>query len=312
MEKLLIHNPCNEHTRYFRDYNLFWDQLTEKLSEKYQIEENRYYKFANSQKYEIQLKNRTKDFLYLNECEYVIENLDTGDFYILSVADDYTDCILGERNNPHLKKVLLAQFIDYKLRHHVGDNFDKYSPWIYFPQHTNDFESLYFKRKNITNKDRRLYFRGNILDRPILDFFDDSLYNPHNVCNSQEYFDELINFEVGLSIAGRGEMCYRDVEYMALGIPFIRYEYQNKMFENLIPNFHYISIDYDTTIPKHNDVHTDRLGLEIHAKKIIERYHEVIDDKSFLSFIAKNAREYYIRNLSTLNRVEYTMKILGL
>ena len=28
---MIIHNPCNEETRYYRNYNLFWDELTEAL-----------------------------------------------------------------------------------------------------------------------------------------------------------------------------------------------------------------------------------------------------------------------------------------
>jgi hypothetical protein len=34
MRNLLIHNPCNEITRRYRDYNLFWDDLTEELKKK--------------------------------------------------------------------------------------------------------------------------------------------------------------------------------------------------------------------------------------------------------------------------------------
>ena len=34
MRKIIVHNPCNEHTRYFRMYNLFWDELTEELKRK--------------------------------------------------------------------------------------------------------------------------------------------------------------------------------------------------------------------------------------------------------------------------------------
>jgi hypothetical protein len=57
MRKIIIHNPCNEHTRYYRNYNLFWDELTDKLKTKFIVKENRYYEFANSRQFEIKLKN---------------------------------------------------------------------------------------------------------------------------------------------------------------------------------------------------------------------------------------------------------------
>ena len=46
--RLRIHNPCNEQTRYYRNYNLFWDELTDKLKEKY---------FSLSQEEELSLNN---------------------------------------------------------------------------------------------------------------------------------------------------------------------------------------------------------------------------------------------------------------
>ena len=113
-------------------------------------------------------------------------------------------------------------------------------------------------------------------------------------------------------MAGVGELCYRDIECMAVGVPLIRFEYQVEMHEKLIPNFHYISVPYPDDMPRHNDVATDRFALEHHAKMIEQRFLEVIDDTEFLSYISKNAREYYERNLSPKNRVNKTLEILGL
>ena len=99
---------------------------------------------------------------------------------------------------------------------------------------------------------------------------------------------------------------------MALGVPLIRFEYQTKLYEPLIPNYHYISIPYDDTIPKHNGVHTDRLGDISHSKQIEDRFREVISDKEFLEFISKNSRKYYEDNLSPSSRINKTLEILEL
>jgi len=312
--KLKVHNPCNEFTRYYRNYNLFWDEFTDELKKRHEIIENRYYKNCHFERFEIQLGPLTKSSpLHLMECEYVIENLEDGTFYILSVSDRISQCMISEMKNPKLRKVLVSQFIDYNLKNHVGDQISKYFPWIYFPMNLTNLEEYYNLRKEKKEFINKMCFWGNTADRPILQYFNKTLFDgPNYIGESEKYFSNLINYNVALSVAGVGEFCYRDVECMALGIPFLRFEYQGKMYEDLIPNYHYISIEYDNTIPKHNGVHTDRLGNQEHAKKIEQRFNEVKNDKDFLKFISENARSYYVNNLTSPNRVNNTIKILGL
>ena len=311
MEKIIIHNPCNEHTRYFRNYNLFWDDLTEELGKKYELVENRYYNNAHKDRYKISLKKQTcavDEFLLL-ECEYVIEFIDTGEFYVLSVSDTLTHAILNEKNNNSLKKVLVSQFNKNEIFEHVGEsNIHKYSPWIYFPCLVYDLDAFYKKRKDIEEFIDKMYFRGSsISDRPIVTLINknylmgyESIYNPTN------YFDDLIKYKIGLSIAGRGELCYRDIEYMALGIPFIRFEYISELNPKLIPNYHYISID------RPENLTIDRLGKIEHAKMIEKKFLEIKDDVNFLNFISKNSREYYENYLSRDNNVKHTLNLLNL
>ena len=311
---LRVHNPCNEHTRYYRNYNLFWDELTDRLKEKNNVVENRYFENAHKERFNIHFESLiNSDGMLLMECEYVIENMDNGEFYILSVADDLGSGVLTEQSNPKLKKVLISQFIEDKVKHHVGNNYEKYSPWIYFPMNLTDLEQYYKKRLDKTEFIDKLCFRGIASDRPILNHFDSEILDgPNYIGDSEEYFDDLINYSIGLSVAGVGELCYRDIEYMALGIPLIRFEYQTKMFEPLIPNYHYISIPYDDEIPDNNGTKTDRLGGYKQAKKIEQRFKEVIYDKEFLNFISKNSRKYYEDNLSSDSRVTKTLNILNL
>jgi len=311
MRKIIVHNPCNEHTRYFRNYNLFWDDLTDELKKKYEVIENRYYELANQQRFKVNLKNQTcsdGDFL-LMECEYVIEFEDTGEFYIMSVSDDLSHATLNEKSNPSLKKVLISQFNRQEIVSHVSEvNMERYSPWIYFPCTIDDLESHYEKRKSLNEYIDKMYFRGtSISDRPIVTYIDQNYLNGYNPIGSpQTYFNDLINYKIGLSVAGRGELCYRDIEYMALGIPFLRFQYNSELSPNLIPNFHYISID------RPEDLIKDRLGNIQHAKMIEDRFLEVKDDKDFLDFISKNAREYYTTYLNRGNNVKHTLNLLGI
>ena len=93
-----------------------------------------YFKDAHKNRFKVNFESLTNpdEGLLLMECEYVNENIDSGDFYVLSVADDLSYGTLSERNNPKLKKVLISQFIDYKIEGHTNENFHKYYPWIYF------------------------------------------------------------------------------------------------------------------------------------------------------------------------------------
>jgi hypothetical protein len=311
MRKIIVHNPCNEHTRYYRNYNLFWDELTEELKKKYEVTENRYYEFANQQRFKVNLKNQTScdDCFLLLECEYVIEFEDTGEIYIMSVSDDLTHAILNERQNPLLKKVLISQFSREKIKSHVGDeHINKYSPWIYFPCTIDDLEFFYEKRKSISKFINKMYFRGtSISDRPIVTYFNDEYLNGYTpIGGPNTYFEDLIKYKIGLSIAGRGELCYRDIEYMALGIPMIRFNYISELNPNLIPNYHYIAVDRPDDLP------IDRLGNGNHSKLIEKRFLEVKYNNDFLEFISNNSRQYYLENLSRENRVKHTIKLLEL
>ena len=125
MVRIKIHNPCNEHTRYYRYYNYFWDKFTDYLREFFEVEENRYYEFAHMQRFEVNLKKGLSNEFLLLECEYVIENLDNGEFVVLSVADDLSHATLNEAKNPLLKKVLISQFLPKKIHDHVFHNFYK-------------------------------------------------------------------------------------------------------------------------------------------------------------------------------------------
>jgi hypothetical protein len=293
---------------------LFWDELTDELKKTHSVIENRYFEDAHKDRFKVNFESLINpDGMLLMECEYVIENVDNGDFYILSVSDDLTSGILNEQSNPKLKKVLISQFIEDKVKHHVNDNHIKYFPWIYFPMNLTDLDSYYLKRLQKTHFIDKLCFRGSTSNRPILKYFNsDILDGPDYIGDSKTYFDDLINYSIGLSVAGVGEMCYRDIEYMSLGIPFIRFEYQSKLSSPLIPNYHYISIPYDIEMPRHNDTPTDRLGGQEQVNKIEQRFNEVITDKEFLSFISKNARKYYEDNLSPISRITKTLNILNL
>ena len=309
MTKIRIHNPCNQHTRYYRYYNLFWDKFTDYLKLHFDVEENREYEFAHMQRFPVELQKGSGGEFLLLECEYVIENLDTNEFVIMSVADELSHATMNERFNPYLKKVLLSQFLPKKVQSHIGmENLHKYSPWQYFPAQVFDLEPFYQKRLTIEPSLDKLFFRGTSLeDRKILFKIDDEILDKvFHPLPPDMYFDELINHKVALSVDGRGEFCYRDIECFAVGTPIIRFEYESAFYNDLIPNFHYISI------PRPHDMGMYRIGTDEHAKILEDRYYEVINDTEFLNFISTNARKYYENNCTMDVSINNTFNLLSL
>ena len=307
MVNIRVHNPCNEHTRYFRNYNYFWDKFTNYLKDYFNVEENRYFENAHKERFPVKLnKGISGDFLML-ECEYVIENLDTGEFVVMSVSDELTHAILNEKSNPFLKKVIISQFLPKKILDHVGEYINKYSPWTYFQSCMDELSIYYDKRKTLESFKNKLYFKGTSLeDRQIIHFINKDIITNFGVINPSSYFEDLITHKIALSVDGRGEFCYRDVECFGIGVPIIRFEYVSEFNVPLIPNYHYISI------PRPDDMGLQRLGNEHHAKLLEDRYYEIINDDEFLKFVSKNAKQYYEDNLSLEIKIKNTFNLLNL
>jgi hypothetical protein len=74
----------------------------------------------------------------------------------------------------------------------------------------------------------------------------------------------------------------------------------------LIPNVHYIAVDceFDDMFRYKNP--------EKLAHDIIHRYNEVINDDELLSSVVNNARNWYIKNISSENITNKIMESLGL
>lgn len=307
--KLIIHNPCNEYTRFFRYYNLFWDQLTYELKKTFSIEESRYYEKAHSERSFIHLPNDHE--MPIQECDYLIENLDTKEVILLSVSDMPDYSLLADSRGDCIKKFLIAQYSNDELLTTLGESYSddtvqKCSPWIYFQAVVGDLEQHYFKRKYNPPTENTLFFKGDCGSRPIVDYFPANLISGPRTLTStpDQYFTLAIQHKVGLSVGGRGEFCYRDVEYMAIGLPFIRFEYTQDLAIPLIPNVHYISI------PRPDDMLLDRMGEKHHAEMILDRYQEVIDDEDFLQYISSNARQYYEEYLQYPNNIKHTINLM--
>jgi hypothetical protein len=161
-------------------------------------------------------------------------------------------------------------------------------------------------RKEKTELIPKFYFRGSSLEcRRIIEGFSPELFaGGAPIGGFESYTNELLNYTVGFSIAGRGEFCYRDIEYMAMGIPFIRFEYNSEMAVPLVPNVDYISVPRPADAPHDRDLKPE------HAALIEQRFLEIRNNKLFLNAVANQAFLYYLKYIAMDNCVNHTLKLL--
>jgi hypothetical protein len=124
-----------------------------------------------------------------------------------------------------------------------------------------------------------------------------------------DYMNMAIKYKVGFAIGCVGEICYRDFEYLAVGLPMLRIQYMSQVNPPLIPNYHYIAVDR-TQFPW--DMNRDREGGPLYVEAYKERFLKVKDDKDFLLFIAKNGREYYETYCHPSTRLNHLLNIIEL
>lgn len=260
--------------------------------------------------------------LELRDSDLIIEDTDVDSLKILSFAEGPSPSnflsLMETRNNE--KDILsIAQFFCWIPKHYDASTFKfklKSSSFYTFDPKTN-YDYWYRLRqwdllKNGMDQltDDRMFSLPDTLRGDT-----DELHRRGVVCDPirgitlAEYLNKAIKHKIGLAMSGAGEICHKEIEYMAIGLPFIRLEYMTQMTPPLIPNYHYIAIPRDN-FPW--DTNAELRGGPEYVEAYINRFNEVKDDNEFLQFIAKNAREYYETYCRQENRLQNLTNILEL
>jgi hypothetical protein len=152
-------------------------------------------------------------------------------------------------------------------------------------------------------KNKRIYlekptFRGYLYQfRSFLesdDRFDMKSVKTSYIGNS-EYMKELDNNHLNFSVNGAGEVCNRDIEILGLGTALFRTKLVAKFHNELIPNYHYISVDFDD-IPADDHKHDYNGHWKILSDRVHQRFMEVKDDHEYIKFVSENGRKWYEEN----------------
>jgi hypothetical protein len=199
------------------------------------------------------------------------------------------------------------------------DNFeDIYKVFFYNPYFDccyDKIDEIYEKRKPTTNK---LFFRGWLWDfrKKIVENINrediliiDKNENNQNL-NYIQYLEEISNYTSALSLPGGTEICNRDIECFAIGVPIFRPNLQVNYSDPLIPNFHYISFYHHCDYTSWGN--PNYLSYDDVKSNLIQTWDLVKENKEFLNFISGNARRWYEQNCSIDKTIEYFMKEINL
>lgn len=258
----------------------------------------------------------------MKDCELMIYDEEKDILKAVSFSEAWTGIwdVFVKRNNEK-DLLLVTQFDDWFNRElETGKpridltpyNFEIGETVFYTLTETIDYEDLYARRlsKDFSSLEDKLFMlfttqRGDPFTLSKLGYLNQDLTPVSNI----QYFEKAINHKIGLAVATLAEYAYREIEYMAVGIPFMRIEYLRQLNPQLIPNYHYIAVDrVKNDLPYNSGL--DRIGGEKFVKAYIDRFLEVKDDKEFLDFIAKNARDYYLNYCGPQNRLAHLVSLL--
>lgn len=255
---------------------------------------------------------------YLHDCELLIYDTSNDSVKMVSLKEARSGMweTFVERNNEN-DVLMVSQYYNW-----FPKNFD---PSIYkfkivtMPYYTSypatNLDFFYERRKYVMGEHKNelvdKMFGSGTTDRPDFQRLKDRGYLDARRGTFEQYLTDAVRYKMGLSISGVAEICHREIDYMAIGLPHIRLEYMTQMNPPLIPNFHYVSVDRAKYGFPH-DTNLNRIGGDNYTQAYIDRFLEVKDDEEFLRYIAINAREYYETYCAHGTRAPHLVKLLGL
>lgn len=251
-------------------------------------------------------------------CKYgpffmIIENPDTGKYILVSYWDKLYDFYGSDWDHENCVEVLTS-IGTHKTDIHYQKYTDNYTPISFVGMNVQNelyVEELYKKRLEIGEKNKSSFKDGpkNIMGRLYPDkpsfrgytyLYREYVSNNENFnimsdkIGEKEFLHELDDYALNYSPNGAGEVCFRDLEVLGLGTALFRPKFVVKFHNELIPDYHYISIDTDNIdidITKPYDYYFEQM-----ANNTIKRFNEVKDDHEYIDFVAKNGRKWYEEN----------------
>jgi len=331
MTKIKIHKFSNE--KWGRYHQPWINKFTEYLKKDFDVIVEDYNVDGKTFSGRIELSNDIGNFQNRppsSDVNFVFENLDNGEYFVLTFAKNITSHAVHYLYSDKCIGILSAHFsrrfiYDSLKRSKLLHKLDKVHPWFFGFFQEIDVDKYREIRDSAEQLNDKLYFKGGGWKgmnertyRKVINILHTKGYlNPHAI-GIDKYLEELSKQEIAVSHymdpdffnsanEHAGELCYRDIEMMSIGVPYIRIEYKSELHNAFIPNYHYIVIPREITYEVFN-----KEGAEGVAQLFIKKYNEVKNHKDFLNFISKNQREWYDTNMSWPKSAELTYKLLDI
>jgi hypothetical protein len=211
---------------------------------------------------------------------------------------DYYNWMSSQKDNPDIVKL---------------ENIEQvYCSFFYGPmdhRFQDEITELYMNR-NSKETIPKMFFKGWLWDfreKMLVNIKDESIeWKEKREQQSPylKYLQELSVYRTALSLPGGTEVCNRDIECFAAGIPVLRPFLNINYPEPLIPNYHYISCYTDCKYWDGNPIY---LSYEDFSKSVEYYWSIVKDNYEYLDFVSKNARKWYVDNCTIQNNVDYVL-----
>ena len=140
-------------------------------------------------------------------------------------------------------------------------------------------------------------FRRYLIDDPRFEVF--NIYEQGQKLEKEDYLKEMFSSKINISFNGIGESCFRDIETLGLGCTLLRPKLAVKFKEELIPNYHYASVEV-----------ADQTNFADLADALIEKYNWLLRNPDISESIAENGRQWYLRNGSTAKNIEVLSSVV--
>ncbi len=251
---------------------------------------------------------RTRD-IALSHTLAIIQKNNLFGTYVALECHDFVDPIDDRLRNlvfdPRCRLVLKCQYQEAPFRQRP---YTKIQPWSYFEAFPRDAQEYVAQLRSHPRSDARLFFRGNVTmanrDAILSCLAERELVTPDysRRIGYRHYLQESARHKLVLGLPGMGNVCHREIEAFGVGTTVLMPRLKNVLHNDLIPDYHYISVAAD--------VSRDEPALV--ADQIEARYRQVIHDQGYLSFVAANAVEWYEANVRFSNSIRWTRQLLSL
>ena len=220
-------------------------------------------------------------------------------------------------------------YLDYfNFRNYEKDNKDIdcpinineiYRSFFYGPYEKNNLQHIknIYNNYQILKTQPSLYFRGYMWDfrkNMVKHIKDQSILvidknRENNNLSYDNYLVDLCLYRCALSLPGGTEVCNRDIECFSVGVPVIRPYLNIEYPDPLIANYHYISCYNDC---KYWDGNPSYLSYKDFAYNLEDCWSRVKNNYDYLQFISKNARNWFLKNCTLENNVQYLLSQINM